>query len=170
MSAALAKIVERKLDKNGGKVYLFCFRNPDGTKGYFRHAGHYLGFTEQTIEERREDHIKGRNSGARLVYLAAKSGLIIHIARVWHNATEIDEMWLKMKGSQKRLCPCESCSGAKALNRGLLGKKRKLSNLAICEKWFDIKLSKKEAAEAKKLAREGKITIEENIDLCHLAF
>jgi len=71
----------------------------------FRHFRHYLGWSPN-IEKRFKAHKNGQ--GARLTKLASMAGHELKLARVWLDATPIDERRLKGR-SLKPLCPV--CSG-----------------------------------------------------------
>lgn len=85
-----------------GWLYTVCFRNPDGSKGYVRHAGHYSGWTPRTPEARLADHVAGR--GAVLTSLAVARGLELRL--VWTApGSQRDEKTLKRRGSAVKWCP-----------------------------------------------------------------
>lgn len=92
-------------------VYLICFRTPDGDKATYRHAGHYLGFTdresadspEESVAQRLREHRGGY--GAALTRAAARSGLVLEVARIWPDAPQDVEWQLRCRHENTRLCP-----------------------------------------------------------------
>ena len=91
--------VARKLD---GRIYVAHFNKPIGPEGDPRkQAGHYLGWTPRTAEERLADHKAGR--GARLTQVANALGIDYHIVQDWPGNRDIENQ-LKLH-SIKRLCP-----------------------------------------------------------------
>lgn len=67
----------------------------------YRHAGHYLGYTEDLVARIRL-HLRGR--GSPLVKAAVKAGCKVTLVRLW-NADGNAEQELKRQGSRARLCP-----------------------------------------------------------------
>ena len=67
----------------------------------YRHAGHYLGYTEDVIARVRL-HWRGR--GSPLVKAAIEAGSKVILVRLW-NADGNAERELKRFGSRARLCP-----------------------------------------------------------------
>ena len=91
--------VARKLD---GRIYVAHFNKPIGPEGDPRkQAGHYLGWTPRTAEERLADHKAGK--GARLTQVANALGIDYHIVQDWPGNRDIENQ-LKLH-SIKRLCP-----------------------------------------------------------------
>jgi len=88
-------------------VYLLCF----DTK--FKHARHYIGYVKKAegLEPRMEKHRKG--TGSKLMAAVSKAGIGFQITRLWSNADQNFERWLKNKKNAKYLCPC--CSARPAL-------------------------------------------------------
>lgn len=82
--------------RRAGMVYLLHFERR------YRHAGHYLGFTQLAPEERFERHASGH--GARLLRVVAAAGISWQLVRLWRG-TRADERRLKLNGSSTRLCP-----------------------------------------------------------------
>jgi hypothetical protein len=88
-----------------GTVYLLCFRNADGTKAWFGHAGHYTGFAgggARGLARRLAKHDAGR--GARLLAAALGAGITWELARTWPG-TRARERQLKRQGGASRRCP-----------------------------------------------------------------
>jgi predicted GIY-YIG superfamily endonuclease len=104
--AARALLPDRQ-NSPRGTVYLLCFDRP------YRHAGHYLGWT-QDLDERLDRHSSG--GGAVLLAAAHAAGITWICVRTWPDVTRRVERWLKNKGSAKRICP--RCFGSEA--RGTL--------------------------------------------------
>lgn len=92
-------------------VYLICFRTPDGDKGAYKHAGHYLGFTdresaatpEESVAQRLHEHRTGY--GAALTRAAAGAGLELEVSRIWPGAPQDMEWQLRCRHENTRLCP-----------------------------------------------------------------
>lgn len=75
----------------------------------YKHAGHYLGSTDQPLEARLKEHRTGR--GARLMEVVTEAGIGFELARTWKGSRK-DERRLKNRGGASRLCPlCQSSSG-----------------------------------------------------------
>lgn len=75
--------------------YLLHFDPP------YRHAGHYIGWTED-LEGRLRDHLSGR--GSPLVRAAVEAGSLVVVARLWPDRDRRFERRLhNTHGS--RLCP-----------------------------------------------------------------
>jgi hypothetical protein len=79
-----------------GTVYLLHFDKP------YRHAGHYLGWTEGELSDRIAAHLCGR--GARLLAVVVASGISFDLARVWPGDRHLERR-LKKRGGAARLCP-----------------------------------------------------------------
>lgn len=79
-------------------VYLIHLDKP------FRHARHYLGYSQglDSIKYRLAHHKSG--SGANLLKHVANAGIGFQIVRVWPNGSKSDERRLKSHSST-RLCP-----------------------------------------------------------------
>jgi|SRR5215472_3615197 len=105
-----------------GTVYLVCFRNPDGSKAWVGHAGHYLGWTIY-LSRRKIRHEAG--AGARLTAIAASRGLVLEITRTMPGSKN-DEYRLKCAGGQTRYCPL--CSSSP--RRGAWGLRAHCAHLA----------------------------------------
>ncbi len=92
-------------------VYLLCFRDDNGEKSNYKHAGHYLGFTdrkaartpEESVAQRLREHRGGH--GAALPKAAVSSGIELQVARIWPGATKNDEWRLRCRAENPRLCP-----------------------------------------------------------------
>ncbi len=78
-------------------VYLLHFNQP------YRHARHYIGFTEEeNLEERLAWHKKG--NGARLLHVIKEAGISFQLARTWDGERDLEHRLKKRKNS-KSLCP-----------------------------------------------------------------
>ena len=80
-------------------VYLIHFSTP------YKHARHYIGYTQnkRTLPRRLEHHRRG--SGARLMQVVTEAGIGWDVARTWDKATRDDERKLKNRGGAARVCP-----------------------------------------------------------------
>jgi predicted GIY-YIG superfamily endonuclease len=67
----------------------------------YRHAGHYLGYTED-LPKRFALHLSGR--GSPLVRAAVRSGSKIALVRLWAGDGNAEQE-IKRRGSRARLCP-----------------------------------------------------------------
>lgn len=81
-----------------GSVYLIHFERP------YKHATHYLGFTEGNAFERLLTHKLGR--GARLLEVLNQQRISYDISRIWHNKDRTFERTLKCWKKSRQLCPC----------------------------------------------------------------
>lgn len=90
-------------DNVPGTVYLIHFVTP------YRHARHYLGWTEGPLELRIGAHREGR--GSRLMEVVQAAGVDWQLVRTWPGATRNDERRLKGHSST-RYCPV--CQALKA--------------------------------------------------------
>ena len=81
-------------------VYVMHFEPP------FKHARHYVGFTEHDdVATRLDEHLKG--AGSRLVRAVAKAGHAVHIAHVFIGADRHFERRIK---NHKDVCQwCRLC-------------------------------------------------------------
>ena len=68
----------------------------------YRHAGHYLGYTED-VPERFALHLRGR--GSPLVKAAVQSGCQIMLVRIWDEDGNAEQEIKRVVGSRARLCP-----------------------------------------------------------------
>jgi predicted GIY-YIG superfamily endonuclease len=84
-----------------GVVYMLCFRDADDNKAWFGHAGHYVGWSQNT-DSRVAHHADG--TGANLTALISALGLVIVVARTVPG-TKQDEYRIKSAGGQTRYCP-----------------------------------------------------------------
>ncbi len=87
-------------NKNIGTVYLICFEK------HFKHARHYLGFT-QVGEKREQRHIDG--NGSKLLRAVDKAGIAFQVVRTWEGVDRHFERKLKKQKNSKNLCP--RCKG-----------------------------------------------------------
>lgn len=78
-------------------LYLIHFDTP------LHHARHYLGFVEQDLPARLEQHRAG--NGARLMAAIARAGITWQVVRVWPDGTRTDERRLKNQKAATGLCP-----------------------------------------------------------------
>lgn len=91
-------------------VYLLHFDEP------YKHAKHYVGFTndEETLRGRLWHHRHG--SGARLMEVVEEAGIAWKVARLWPDGDRNKERRLKTSGSASRYCPiCREAIGQRPL-------------------------------------------------------
>lgn len=78
-------------------VYLICFDQ------HYKHARHYIGFTDNNLEDRIESHRKG--TGARLLKVINEAGIGWNVVRTWEKGDRKFERQLKNRKNSKQLCP-----------------------------------------------------------------
>jgi predicted GIY-YIG superfamily endonuclease len=80
-------------------VYLIHFDQP------YKHARHYLGYTESTVTlaARVKHHLAGR--GSRLMDVVTRAGIKWSVVRTWPQADRNFERKLKNWKKTSRLCP-----------------------------------------------------------------
>jgi predicted GIY-YIG superfamily endonuclease len=80
-------------------IYLLHFKSP------FKHARHYLGFTESPtgLDARLAKHASG--SGAKLMRAVSQAGIDFDLARVWPDGDRTMERQLKNRNNTPTLCP-----------------------------------------------------------------
>lgn len=79
-----------------GVIYLLHFEKP------FKHARHYLGWTEgDSVQARLDRHRAG--NGSKLVAAVVKAGIDFKVARLWHG-TRHDERALKKSKNVPKFC------------------------------------------------------------------
>lgn len=78
-------------------VYLIHFDPP------YKHARHYMGWTDNGVEQRLAEHRAGR--GARLTQVAAAAGCELILVRTWSNTERAHERVLKNRKNAPRMCP-----------------------------------------------------------------
>jgi len=93
-----------------GTVYLLHFEPK------YKHAQHYLGYTEQEVGTRLQDHQHG--NGARLTQVASDAGVKLWVVRTWTDKTRDDERRLKRHNNEPRFCPI--CNPDKWESQGVL--------------------------------------------------
>lgn len=79
-----------------GTVYLLHFDRP------FRHAKHYMGWTDGALEVRLACHARG--DGANLLRHVGAAGIAWTLARTWPGPRG-RERQLKIQGGHTRKCP-----------------------------------------------------------------
>jgi predicted GIY-YIG superfamily endonuclease len=78
----------------------------------YRHAGHYLGFT-QNLAKRFARHLEGK--GSPLVKAAVGNGSKIVLVRVWAEDGNAEQEIKRVVGSRARLCPVCNPRAAKIM-------------------------------------------------------
>lgn len=76
----------------------------------YKHARHYLGWTEGDVHARLADHLSGR--GANLVRVAINAGCAVTLICTFPG-TRYDERRLKNRGGSARVCT--ACRAARGL-------------------------------------------------------
>lgn len=91
-------------------VYLIHFAEP------YKHARHYIGFTEskKTLSARMEHHRNGQ--GSRLMRAVTVAGIAWHVVRIWAEGDRTFERSLKERKEAPKLCPI--CSNGKPKMKG----------------------------------------------------
>ncbi len=77
-------------------IYLIHFEPP------YKHARHYIGETENGVEQRLAEHRAGH--GARLTQVAVGAGCQLLLVRTWQGG-RTQERRLKNQKNTPRLCP-----------------------------------------------------------------
>jgi len=89
-----------------GTIYLLHFERP------FRHARHYLGWTEgDRIDERLERHRSG--NGSKLMRAVTNAGIDFRIARTWSGTRHLERELKKSKNVPRQhctICKEDACS------------------------------------------------------------
>ena len=105
-----------------GQVYLLCFRDQDGNKATYKHAGHYMGFCGRYENEivalvaRIQEHASSQ--GARLTQVVVAAGLTCKVTRTWRGTRSTERLLKKTWHSGVRLCPdCTPGAEKHGLNR-----------------------------------------------------
>jgi predicted GIY-YIG superfamily endonuclease len=88
--------VSRRGGGPSGTVYLLHFETP------YKHARHYVGWTEGPVEERVRQHQSG--AGARLLAVVVNAGIAFHLARTWAGTRRLERR-IKTLGGAARCCP-----------------------------------------------------------------
>lgn len=80
-------------------VYLIHFHKK------FKHAQHYIGYSETpaTFKRRIDHHRSG--AGAKLLRCVNEAGIEWEVVRIWDDGTRDFERSLKNKKHSQRLCP-----------------------------------------------------------------
>lgn len=81
---------------SNGHVYLLHFDRP------YRHARHYLGYTQKDVDGRVELHRAGK--GARLMEVIVEAGIDFTCVRIWYGGRRLERR-LKNRKHADRLCP-----------------------------------------------------------------
>ena len=90
-------------------IYLLHIEPP------YKHARHYLGFTENGVEVRLAEHRAGR--GARLTQVAVDAGCQLMLVRTWEG-DRTQERKFKNQNHAPRFCPV--CNAKSWRTRGKL--------------------------------------------------
>ena len=97
-----------------GFVYILHFDKP------YKHARHYIGYAEESVEDRIETHKKGQ--GARLMEVIVKAGIGFTVAKVYSDVDRHFERRLKNKGGAARNCPLCINNKTKAMSKLIITK------------------------------------------------
>lgn len=92
--------------RHPGTVYLLHF------EPRYKHAGHYIGWTLDRLDDRVAEH--GTARGGRLPHVAHQNGCVITLARTWVGDRALERV-LKNRGGAAPICPV--CSGKAAYRR-----------------------------------------------------
>jgi predicted GIY-YIG superfamily endonuclease len=79
-----------------GIVYLIHLSEP------MAHSQHYLGWTNQELPKRLEQHKKG--NGARFTQVAVERGIKLLLVRVWAGTRKLERKFKNRKNA-RRFCP-----------------------------------------------------------------
>ena len=85
----------------------------------YRHARHYLGFTETSgfLPRRLHEHATGR--GARLVTVALAAGCRFELVRLWPGTRDLERRLKQQRAVPRLLCPaCPTRAQARRLAAG----------------------------------------------------
>ena len=83
--------------KRTGTVYLLHFERP------YKHARHYIGFTERALDVRLGEHWRG--NGSALTRAVLQTSIPMKVVRTWENVNQQVEPILKCRGESPKLCP-----------------------------------------------------------------
>lgn len=87
----------RRRDVKLGTAYLLCFDPP------YKHAAHYIGWTELELDDRLRKHLCG--TGSNLVRVQVNAGGACELVKEWRQVTREFERSLKRQGGARRICP-----------------------------------------------------------------
>jgi len=82
-------------------VYLIHFDKP------YKHANHYIGFTDGALEDRIAKHRNG--TGAKLLKVINDAGIGWNVVRTWEDGDRTFERKLKNRKKSSDLCPICKC-------------------------------------------------------------
>lgn len=94
------------MPRRKGTIYVLHFSRP------FKHAMHYIGWTDRPVEERLADHRSGK--GARLCQVVVEAGIDLLLSHTMPG-TRKDERRLKNRGGARK--HCRICRGEPPLDR-----------------------------------------------------
>lgn len=85
-----------------GTIYLIHFERP------FKHARHYIGWTEGDVDAREIRHLEGR--GSPLLRAVDEASIAFSVVRTWKGTRKLERQ-LKNRKKASKLCPeCKECS------------------------------------------------------------
>lgn len=88
-----------------GTVYLIHFEHPIGNPENPRaQAQHYIGHSERPVDQRLEDHLRGRSNSSKIMRAVLRRGIGWRLARTW-DGDRGDERRLKNWHKAWQLCP-----------------------------------------------------------------
>lgn len=80
-----------------GIVYLIHFDKP------YKHANHYIGFVEEDLCRRLQEHLD--NYGSKLLKAVNNANIQWEVVRVWEGVDRNFERKLKKRKNSKQMCP-----------------------------------------------------------------
>lgn len=80
-----------------GTVYLLHFAER------YHHAGHYIGWTSNGVDDRLAQHLAGY--GSPLVAAVVDSGIDVVVARTWNGDRSLERQLKDLKATPRLLCP-----------------------------------------------------------------
>jgi hypothetical protein len=86
----------------------------------YRHARHYLGFTERAgVPSRLREHATSDPHGARLLRVALAAGGDFELTRLWLGTRRLERQLKQRKAAPRLLCPaCPTPTRARCLTSG----------------------------------------------------
>lgn len=89
-------------------VYLIHFSKP------FKHARHYIGYSESMETFKNRLHHHRNNTGSKLLKAVNKAGINWRVIRIWQDKDYLFEQKIKRCGNSSNYCPvCRKRRNAK---------------------------------------------------------